>query len=88
LPSCVAVEVGEFAGQFAVGFVDGLLVNVQFHQARFKVQGQGGAVADGFFEAVAAHVAAFIFFGAECGKGVVVTPVDGRPRQTKEKGSG
>ncbi len=52
-----AVQVGEAAGQFGVGAVDGVLVDVQFDQARLEVQRQGGAIADGFFEAVAAHVA-------------------------------
>ncbi len=33
----VPVQVGQPAGQLGVGLVDGLLVDVQFHQARFKV---------------------------------------------------
>ena len=66
----VAVEVREFACEFFVGGVYGGFVDVQFDEARLEVQGQGGAVADGFFEAVAAHVAVFVFIGAEGVEGV------------------
>jgi len=50
------------------------------------VQGQGGAVADGFFEAVAAHVAVLVFIGSEGGEGVALAAVDGCARQPEEKG--
>ena len=80
------VQIGETAGQIRIGFVDGFLVDVQFHQARLEVQRQGGAVADRLFEAVAAHVAARVFLGAEGIEGVAVTPVDGRAGQAKQEG--
>lgn len=84
----VAVEVGEFACEFFVGGVYGGFVDVEFDEARLEVQGQGGAVADGFFEAVAAHVAVFVFVGAEGVEGVAVAAVDGRARQPEEKSVG
>ncbi len=59
---------------------------MQFHQARFEVQRQGGAIPDGFFETVAAHVAAWVFLGAKGVEGVAVTPVDGRAGQAEQEG--
>ncbi len=66
--------------------VDGVLVDVQFDQARLEVQRQGGAIADGLFEAVAAHVAVLVFVGAKGVEGVAVAAVDGRARQPEQEG--
>ena len=65
-----------------------VFVDVQVNQARLKVQGQRGPVADRFFKAVAAHVAVFVFLGTKGVEGVAVAPVDGGAGQTKEEGVG
>ena len=82
------VEISQAAGEFGIGGVNGGFVDVEFHQARLKAQGERRAVPDRFIEAVAAQIAAGIFNGAKGGKGVAVTAIDGRAGKAKEKGMG
>ena len=81
----IPVLVGQALRQLGIGLLDGLLVDVQVHQARLEMQLLRRPVADRVVQAVAAHVAAFVGVGAEGVEGVLVGAVDRRAGQAEQE---
>ena len=67
------------------GRIDGILVQVDVHQAWLEVQRQRGFITDGIVERVARHVATFVFLFSKGPERVLVRLVDGRPRESEEE---
>src|SRR5207249_4082835 len=67
------------------GFIYGSFIDMQLHQARFKVQWQGSLVANGLFKRVAAHIALLIFGSSKGPEGIAIAFVDGRTSKAEQK---
>ena len=77
-----------FLGHLVKGLLKICLIQMKFHRHLTEVQLQRGTIVDRILERVFRHIAAFVLICTEALESVLIALIDGRTRQSEEKGVG